>query len=228
MEKGSAWIDGNNLYIVGEDGYIWYYTGEVVGNASNAKPGSVWIDETSGDCMYIDSSKNIRKILSNELSTLPGVAGSVWIESHFLSWIDKNSKKRVAHTNVAHSNYTQTSSHSNSSGRHYNSYTSHSNSYGFHINNQPTHHNTNPTHSNYYIYHNNGNGSYGQPYHLDQKYHSNTVTGSHSNYVSNHANYYTGHSNVPSSHSNYSTSHSNYYVPGVHSNIAYKDSPKRA
>jgi hypothetical protein len=101
MIKGSLWIEGKNLHVIGEDGLEWYYTGDKVETVTDGVSGSVWIEENS--LRYIDSEGAERAIGNSVMTAVPGKTGSLWVEGKFLSWVDELGRKRQGHSDAPHS-----------------------------------------------------------------------------------------------------------------------------
>lgn len=127
--KGSAWVSGSDLHLVGEDGLHWYYTGTSSGGQpAGAVKGMVWVDT---HCWYIDETGNQRYIPNTTMSTVQGEIGSLWVNNKFLYWLDQLKTVRYGHSDVAaYSDYGDTHSH----GDVFHDDTPHTDSYGTYTN----------------------------------------------------------------------------------------------
>lgn len=99
-QLGSLWVEQTRLHIFAEDGYEWYYEGEVVSTPAGAKLGSLWIEGTY--LHYIDTNGTERRISSATMGSVTGKIGSLWNNGKFLYWVTESGYKAYGHTDITH------------------------------------------------------------------------------------------------------------------------------
>lgn len=104
VQNGSIWVEGSELHFIDGSGNEYAYSGEDTGNnPSGATSGSIWLGSGDNKIHYIDENGDERTTPRSVGANVSGVAGSVWIENGYVTFLDTNTDKVSSHDDVAHS-----------------------------------------------------------------------------------------------------------------------------
>jgi hypothetical protein len=121
FDAAGIWVEGDYLHHIADDRATeWRYLGTYVSTPAGAVPGSLWVEQPSGEASalhYIDADGDERFCRSTAAghSDAVALAGSLWIET-YTHWIrDTGVVERVGHADVVHGDAVTHNDHSDHS-----------------------------------------------------------------------------------------------------------------
>ncbi len=114
-ETGCGWVEGVNLHFIASDASEWSFEGTLLGAATGAKPGSLWIDSDDDQIHYIDEFQEERYLPSayegghgahsdGATHTDVDALASSWVEADFIRYIrsETTGEEDYAHNDSSH------------------------------------------------------------------------------------------------------------------------------